>query len=61
MKKSSKLYLVEEDIKDYYELENGWWHYCGMRRDIVTPKGRTRIHAQKARAEPRLCPKCNFV
>ncbi len=61
MNKKDKLYLVEEDIQNYINLENGWWYYCSMRRDKVIHKRKVRSHTQKSKSEPRLCPKCNFV
>jgi len=64
MKKSSKkdkLYLVEEDISNYYVIENGWWYYCNLRGNVTAYHNRNRIHAQKAKADPKLCPKCNLV
>jgi len=61
MDKKDKLYLVEEDIENFRTLENGWWHYCSMRRDKVVNKRRVRSYTQQSKLEPKLCPKCNFV
>lgn len=60
-KKKEKLYLIEEDISNYYELENGWWVYCGLKRDRSIKRGRSRVHAQKAKSDPKLCPECDYV
>ena len=64
MKKSSKeekLYSREKDEENYLELKNGWWHYCSLRGYVSKHHNRSRIHAQKAKADPKLCPKCNYV
>ena len=59
--KKEKLYSIEDDIENYFELRNGWWYYCGLRGSVPSHHNRNRIHAQKAKADPKLCPKCNYV
>mgnify|MGYP003132088105 CR=1 FL=1 len=59
--KKEKLYSIEDDIENYLELKNGWWCYCSLRGGVSSLHNRTRIHAQKAKADPKLCPKCNYV
>ena len=64
MTKSSKkeqLYLIEDDVENYLELENGWWYYCGLRGNRSLYYNKNRIHAQVEKSAPRLCPKCNYV
>ena len=57
-----KLYLIEEDIENFYELENGWWGYTGIKREAMKHTGlRSRVHAHVEKADPRLCPECGHV
>jgi len=59
--KKEKLYSPEDDRENYLELKNGWWYYCSLRGNVTAHHNRNRIHAQKAKADPKLCPKCNYV
>jgi len=61
-KKSIKLYKIENDIDIYYELENGWWYYCSIHRNIgYKMKHTNEIHYNDRKSQPRLCPTCNYV
>jgi len=54
-----KLYLIEEDIENFYELENGWWVYTGIKRETIKYDGlRSNAHVG---VDPRLCPECGHV
>ena len=55
-----KLYLIEEDIENFYELENGWWVYTGIKRETIKYDG-LRSNAHVDGVDPRLCPECGHV
>ncbi len=62
VKKSTKLYKIEDDIDNYYDLENGWWIYNGMSRDnSIQVKYYRGIRYQEDKSKPRLCPECNYA
>jgi len=54
------LYNYEDDIENFETLLNGWWIYTGFEVSKVKNSS-GRIHAQKEKSDPKICPKCDFV